>query len=150
LHERKSAIDGPDHEGDRSHAQKESERTRQHCCHGHEAQNDIEFATEYPVSQLPPGEAFEGNCKGITESSHRLAGKVRAEDPPETPGIDALEPRHPHHLDGAKRRFGAPHTIFYGRSNSQGNVVIVGECRSMTISHVGYADALRIAICSQD
>src|SRR6266481_10187746 len=98
------------------------------------------------MPQLPPGTPFKSKGKRITESGHRLAGKVRSEDPSETPSIDALEPRHPDHFDGAKRRLCAAHRILNGRSDNQSDVMESGECRRMRISDIRNADALRVAV----
>ena len=146
LHKRESAINRPDHEGYRSLPQEESERTRQHRCHRYDAQNDIELARKDPAPQLPPGAPFKGKRKGITESGQRLARKVGSEDPSQTPGIDALEPWHPDHLDGAKRRLCAAHSVLNGRSNNQSDVMELGERCRMRISDIRNADSLRITV----
>jgi len=98
------------------------------------------------MPQLPPNTPFKGKREGITERGDRLAGKVRSEDPSETPSIDALEQWHPDHLDGAKRRLCAAHGILNRRSNNQSYIMQLRERCRMRIRDVGNADSLRITV----
>src|SRR5260370_6863005 len=101
------------------------------------------------MPHLPPGTPFEGKGKGILESGHRLTGKVRLEDPSETPSIDTLEPRHPDYLDGAKRRLCTVQSALIGRPSNQGHIMELGECCPVRIGDIGNADTLRITVRSQ-
>jgi hypothetical protein len=58
--------------------------------------------------------------------------------------MDALEPWHPDHLDGAKRPLCSPHLILNGRSNNQSDVMELGERSGMRIGDIGHADSVRI------
>ena len=72
-----TTLEWPDHEGYRSLAQEESERTRQHCRHRQNAKDDIELARKDALPQLPPGQPFKRNRKRIRECGHPLAVPVR-------------------------------------------------------------------------
>ena len=137
LYVRESAIKRPDHEGYRSLPQEECERTREHRIHRVDAQNDIELARKDPMPQLPPSAPFEGKIQRIKRSCQRLVVKVIFKDPTQTPGIEAIEPRHPDHLDRAKRRLCAAHRILTRRPHSQRDVMELGERGSMRKGDIG-------------
>src|SRR5262249_36948125 len=82
---------------------------------------------------LPPGAPFKRQTKKIVEGRQNLAGIVRSEDPSETPGIDALEPRQTDNLDGTKRSLPAAHAFLGVRTNNQRHGTEPRQCLAMRI-----------------